>query len=50
MPTLIPDLDSMKGATRGGLTVADEIIARTGGPNRSATESKAREGKAAAAV
>jgi len=33
-------LDSMEGATRSGLMVADEIIARADGPNGLAAEAK----------
>lgn len=43
-------LDSMEGATRSGLMVADEIIARADGPNGLAAQSKkAKDGEAVVA-
>jgi zeta-carotene desaturase len=42
-------LDSMEGATRSGLMVADEIIARADGPNGLAAKSRAKKEGAAMA-
>jgi len=42
-------LDSMEGATRSGLMVADEIIARADGPNGLAAKSRAKKEAAAVA-
>ena len=42
-------LDSMEGATRSGLMVADEIIARADGPNGLAAKSRAKKEAAAIA-
>mmetsp|Transcript_5905 Transcript_5905/g.8926 ORF Transcript_5905/g.8926 Transcript_5905/m.8926 type:complete len:584 (+) Transcript_5905:74-1825(+) len=42
-------LDSMEGATRSGLMVADEIIARADGPNGLAAKSRAKKEEAATA-
>jgi len=43
-------LDSMEGATRSGLMVADEVIARADGPRGLAAQSRAAASPAAAAV
>ena len=42
-------LDSMEGATRSGLMVADEIIARADGPNGLKAMTKARNASKPAA-